>query len=64
MWHESNLTERQREKLKMSFLVAATVGLVKAACGVLQSITTEAVRRGLGWEDEPDEDEDDPGGDV
>jgi hypothetical protein len=59
----SPLTEKQWEKLKMAALTTAVVGVVRAACGVAKDIATEAVRRRLGWADEPDEDDDVDDGD-
>jgi hypothetical protein len=56
----SPLTEKQWDRLKMSALTAIVVGAVRVVCGVAKDIGTEAVRRRLGWVDEPDEDDDSP----
>ncbi len=55
----SPLTDKEWSRLKMTALTAIVVGLVRAACGVGKDIATEAVRRRLGWVDDPEED--DPG---
>lgn len=52
----SPLTEKQWDRLKMTALTAIVVGVVRVA----RDIAAEAVRRRLGWVDDPDEDDDAP----
>jgi hypothetical protein len=55
----SPLTEKQWDRLKMSALTAIVVGAVRVVCGVAKDIGTEAVRRRLGWDEDPEEDDPD-----
>ncbi len=49
----SPLTEKEWSRLKMTALTAIIVGVARVA----RDIATEALRRRLGWEDEPDDDD-------
>lgn len=50
----SPLSEKEWSRLKMTALTAIVVGVVRVA----RDIATEAVRRRLGWVDDPDDDDD------
>jgi hypothetical protein len=54
----SPLTEKEWSRLKTTALSAIIVGLVRVA----RDIGTEAIRRRLGWEDDPDDDDGDGDG--
>lgn len=63
LFEPPSLTEKEWDKLKMTALSAIVVGLVRAVCGTAKDLGTEAIRRRLGWVDEPDDDDDEPPGD-
>lgn len=64
MFQPASLTEKQRDRLIFTFLAAGLAGLGKTIGSGLGGIVTDAIRRGLGWEDDDGDEEDDPDDDV